>query len=65
METIKVNNMTCEHCVKRIDEALKKLNLDHSIKLETKTVEVDANKLQLFEVFEALDEMGYEADIVK
>lgn len=65
METIKVNNMTCEHCVKRIDEALKKLNLDHTIKLDTKTVEVDANKLQLFEVFEALDEMGYEADIIK
>jgi copper chaperone len=62
MTTIKVSNMSCEHCVKNINEALEKLKLEHEVDLNQKTLKVEADKLQLFDVFEALDEMGYDAE---
>jgi copper chaperone CopZ len=65
MTTIKVNNMSCGHCVKNIDNALQKLKLEHEINLEQKTLKVEANNLELFDVFEALDEMGYDAEKIE
>ena len=38
MTKLKVTNMSCEHCVKRIDEALNKVNIEHQINLSDKTV---------------------------
>lgn len=60
MTKIKVINMNCIHCENKIDKALNKLELKHSINLEKKMVEIEADKFQLFEAFEALDELGFE-----
>lgn len=65
MITIKVENMNCGHCVKRIDEALKELKLEHEVNLEEKTVKVTADKMQMLDVIAALDEMGFDAEIKK
>lgn len=65
MITIKVENMSCGHCVKRIDEALKELKLEHEVNLEEKTVKVTADKMQMLDVIAALDEMGFDAEIKK
>lgn len=65
MTTIKVENMSCGHCVKRIDEALKELKLEHEVNLEEKTVKVTADKMQMLDVIAALDEMGFDAEIKK
>jgi len=64
MTTLKVNNMRCEHCVKRINEALDKANIKHKIDLSNKTVKVEADKLKLLEVFDILESIGYEAEVL-
>lgn len=65
MTTLKVNNMTCEHCVKRINEALNEAKIKHEINLSDKSVKVEADKMELLEVFDSLESMGYEAEVVK
>ncbi|MCK9190796.1 MAG: heavy-metal-associated domain-containing protein [Sphaerochaetaceae bacterium] len=65
MTTLKVNNMTCEHCVKRINEALDEAKIKHEINLSDKSVKVEADKMELLEVFDSLESMGYEAEVVK
>jgi copper chaperone len=65
MTTLKVNNMTCEHCVKRINDALDEAKIKHEINLSDKSVKVEADKMELLEVFDSLESMGYEAEVVK
>lgn len=40
MTTLKINNTSCEHCVKRINEVLNKAKIMHKIDLKTKSVKV-------------------------
>jgi copper chaperone len=65
MTTLKVNNMTCEHCVKRINDALDEAKIKHEINLSDQSVKVEADKMELLEVFDSLESMGYEAEVVK
>lgn len=60
---IKVPNMTCQHCVKTIGGALKKLNevTDFDINLKTKIVTVNGSE-DLFRdsIIDAIEKAGYE-----
>ncbi|MDD4083011.1 MAG: heavy-metal-associated domain-containing protein [Sphaerochaetaceae bacterium] len=64
MTTLKVKNMSCEHCVKRINEALDKAKIKHEIDLSNKSVKVEADKIRLLEVFDILEAIGYEAEVL-
>ncbi|MBK5201150.1 MAG: heavy-metal-associated domain-containing protein [Spirochaetaceae bacterium] len=57
-----VKDMMCQHCVKKIDNALEDANIKHEINLEDKTVSVDVDSMQLLEVLEKLENLGYSAE---
>ena len=55
-----VDNMTCNHCKMRIENALKsagfkKINID----LESRVVEIESKKLTLEDAKKAVNEIGY------
>ncbi len=57
---IKVPDMSCMHCVYRIDKALSDMGLtDFEINLEDKTVTLDSDKIA--EILDVLDDAGYPA----
>jgi len=62
MVKLKVKDMMCEHCVNKIDNALKVENIKHEINLEDKIVSVDVDNMQLLEVLEKLEKLGYSAE---
>lgn len=59
--TMKVDGMSCMHCVNSIEGALKKQNMDASVDLKAGTVSVtyDAGKVKLEEIKEIIEEQGY------
>ena len=61
MRKLNVPDMSCEHCVRRITEALTDAGLDFRVDLPTKTVEVSGEDQALQEAIAALDDIGYEA----
>lgn len=57
-----VPDMSCMHCVNRIDKALTEMGLsDFEIHLEARTVTVEAEDISA--VLEKLDDVGYPAEI--
>ncbi|MDR2867081.1 MAG: cation transporter [Acholeplasmatales bacterium] len=53
-----VSNMTCEHCVKKIEAVLKANKIKHKVKLATKIVtirDIDETK-----AIEAISSIGYQ-----
>jgi len=48
--------------VNKIATALEAANIKNEINLDDKTVSVDVDKLQLLEVLETLEELGYSAE---
>lgn len=50
----KVSNMTCKHCVKRIDEELKKHAVEAVVDLTTQSVTSDSEKVPTL-----LEKIGY------
>lgn len=60
MKTLKVSDMHCEMCVKRIDKALTGRGISHKISLSDKSVAVDETKIA--EAKETLDDLGFTAE---
>ncbi|MDF2958502.1 MAG: copper ion binding protein [Paenibacillus sp.] len=60
--TLKVEGMSCGHCVTSIEGALKTVGAKGKVDLasETVAVEYDENKLTLDTIKEAIEEQGYE-----
>jgi copper chaperone len=60
--TLRVEGMSCGHCVKAIEGALKELGASGKVDLAGKTVEVtyDEGKLQLGAIKEAIEDQGYD-----
>lgn len=61
-ETIIVEGIKCQHCVKRITETLKKHNVKTIISLEEKLVKVSFNnkKISLEQIKTIIDELGFQ-----
>lgn len=57
---ITVKDMMCQHCVMKIDKALKKVGIDCSIDLVAKTVEVVDDKVDSAKVI--ITNAGYSAE---
>ncbi|CAM3476391.1 copper chaperone CopZ [Marinicrinis lubricantis] len=60
--TLKVQGMSCGHCVKAVEGALKEIGAQGTVNLEAGTVDVsfDDNKLSLDQLKEAIEEQGYD-----
>ncbi|MFI3227400.1 MAG: heavy-metal-associated domain-containing protein [Clostridia bacterium] len=59
MKVLKVEDMHCEMCVKRINNALTEAGIAFEISLEDKTVSVDEAKVA--QAIEELDDLGFDA----
>ncbi|MEG0752047.1 MAG: heavy metal-associated domain-containing protein [Oscillospiraceae bacterium] len=62
MKTLKVNEMHCEHCVKRITDALTREGLKFAVSLEDKTVTIDGCDSCVKIAVESLDDLGFSAE---
>ncbi len=64
MLQVKVPDMSCQHCVSSITEALKKQDAAVQVQADTesKLVQVHSDKLDLAQIQQALDEVGFSAE---
>jgi len=62
---LKILNMSCKHCVMRINKAIQSVGAKGEISLEKKTavVEFDPEKVSLDDVVNAIKRYGYEVEI--
>ena len=51
--------MSCQHCVKRIREALSRTGFEADVSLETKTITINADDPE--QIVRILDDAGYDA----
>lgn len=60
--TLKVEGMSCNHCVNSIEKALTQLGAEGKVNLAAKsvTVDYDASKLSLETIKEAIEDQGYD-----
>ncbi|HEX7057698.1 MAG TPA: copper ion binding protein [Bacilli bacterium] len=60
--TLKVEGMSCGHCVKAVEGAVSKAGAKGKVDLAGKrvTVEFDEGKVQLEAIKEAIEEQGYD-----
>ncbi len=56
---IKVPDMHCENCVKRINNALREAEINFSVDLENKTVTVDGCEHCLATALTELEDLGF------
>lgn len=66
-KTILIEGMSCGHCVKAVEEALKELDGVKSVvvDLEGKKAVVEGDNLDDNKIKEAIDEAGYEVTQIK
>jgi copper chaperone len=60
--TLKVDGMSCSHCVNAVEGALKDVNVTGKADLESKTVQVafDESRINLASIKKAIVDQGYE-----
>jgi copper chaperone CopZ len=63
MTTIKVPEMMCQNCVKRITNALTEAELKFSVSLETKTVTIDGCQHCVATAVSELEDLGFSAEV--
>lgn len=63
MTVIKVADMHCEKCVERITKLLMEEGIDFKVSLEDKTVTVDGCEHCVKTAVDALDDLGFSAEI--
>ncbi|WP_310602826.1 heavy-metal-associated domain-containing protein [Anaerosporobacter sp.] len=61
MTTLKVKEMSCNHCVGRIDTVLTEAGIAHSIQLDNKTVTIE-NASDVAKAIEEMDDIGFTAE---
>ncbi|KJS19512.1 MAG: hypothetical protein VR72_18300 [Clostridiaceae bacterium BRH_c20a] len=61
-EVLKVNGMSCTHCKKSIENALKEIGVSGTVNLEAKhvVVEYDKEKISLKKIISEIEDQGYE-----
>ena len=63
MKTIKVPDMMCENCVKRITNALTEAQLKFTVSLESKSVTIDGCEHCLKTAVEELEDLGFTPEV--
>jgi len=61
-KVLKVNGMSCNHCKKSIENALKEIGVSGTVNLEAKNVvvEYDKQKVSLERIISEIEDQGYE-----
>lgn len=61
-ETLKVEGMSCNHCVKSIETGLKEMGVAGTVDLQGGIVQVqyDEGKVNMDQIKHAIEELGYE-----
>lgn len=59
MTTLKVPDMHCNMCVKRITDTLNNVNLKFTVSLDDKTVTIDGDEAAVATAKSELDEIGF------
>ena len=58
---IKIDGMSCNHCVMSVEKNLSKLNLKKfKVEIGSAEVEFDESKISEKEIFKAIEEAGYQ-----
>lgn len=62
--TLKVEGMSCGHCVKTVEGAMKEIGASGKVDLAAKTVavEYDETQISLDQIKEAIKDQGYEVE---
>ncbi len=63
MTVLNIKEMSCNHCVQRINTLLENLSIKHTISLDDKTVTIDGSQNEVNRVIEELDDIGFTATI--
>ena len=63
MTVLNIKEMSCNHCVQRINTLLENLSIKHTISLDDKTVTIDGSQNEVNRVIEELDDIGLTATI--
>ena len=63
MAILKVADMHCEMCVKRITNTLNEAGLKFEVSLSDKTVKVDGSDEDVKKAITELDDIGFEATV--
>ncbi len=59
-KTIKIDGMSCNHCVMNVKKNLSKLDLkEFKVEIGSVEVEFDESEVNEKEIFEAIEEAGY------
>jgi copper chaperone len=60
--TLKVEGMSCGHCVNSVESALKEIGAAGKVNLAAKSVDIeyDETKLSLEQIKEAIEDQGYD-----
>ena len=60
-----VSGMSCQHCVKRITQAFKEIDVDVKINLEERKVYLSSKKtVEDNQIIERFDDLGYEIESI-
>lgn len=63
-----VKGMSCNHCVARIEEAVGRISGVKKVKVQLKkekaVVEFDEANVQATEICQAINELGYQAEVI-
>lgn len=60
-EIIKVSGMSCVHCIKSVENAVKKLPVEkHEVKMASLYVEYDPLKVSKEQIVLSIEDSGYE-----
>ena len=59
-----IEDMSCQHCVNRIKQALEERSFKAEVDLATKTVVISENDIEIEEFIASLDELGYSAKVL-
>jgi copper chaperone len=60
-KTIKIDGMSCNHCVMSVNKYLSKLDLNElKVEIGSAEVEFDESKVNEKEIIEAIEEAGYQ-----
>ncbi len=61
IETINIEGMTCNHCIKSVDEAIKLLPVDkYEVTLGSLYVEYNPEKIERSEIINAISDSGFD-----
>lgn len=61
MKTFRCEEISCNHCVSRIENGLKEAGIKHSVDLDSKLVTIDGGEDCTANAIEVLDDLGFSA----